>query len=116
MSDQITFEDFSKLDFRVGKVLEAKDVEGSDKMIRLVVDFGDPAVGGGKKIIFSALRKWYKAEDMVGKVYTFLFNLEPRPMFGEESQGMIIAAETDDEEVCSLLIPDKDVPAGTPVH
>jgi methionine--tRNA ligase beta chain len=112
MTTSVSFDDFSKLDFRVGKVAEARDVEGSDKMIRLVVDFG----GLGRKIIFSAIRRWYKAEELVDKLYVFIVNLEPRPMFGEESQGMIIAAETQDGEDCVLLEPDKKISPGSSVH
>ncbi len=112
MSDLVSFDEFSKLDFRVGKVLEARDVVGSDKMIRLVVDFGEL----GKRTIFTAIRKWYKAGELIGKLHIFIFNLEPRPMFGEKSEGMIIAAETDDGEECVLLVPDKKIAPGTWVH
>jgi methionyl-tRNA synthetase len=112
MTDQVTFNDFSKLDFRVGKVLDAKDVSGSAKMIRLEVDFGTL----GKKTIFTGIRQWYKAEELVGKLHVFIFNLEARPMFGEESQGMIIAAETDDGEDCVLLVPDKEISPGSKAH
>lgn len=112
MDEEIAFEDFQKLDFRVGRVLEAEDVSGSDKMIRLVVDFDSL----GKKTIFTAIRKWYKAKNLVDKLYVFIFNLTPRPMFGEESQGMIIAAESKDGESCVLLVPDKEIPPGTRVH
>lgn len=112
MIDSVAFNEFSKLDFRVGKVLEAVSVEESDKMIRLVVDFGQL----GQRTIFTAIRKWYEAKDLVGNLYVFIFNLEPRPMFGEESQGMIIAAETEDGEECVLLIPDKEIAPGASVH
>jgi len=112
MKDKVSFDDFSKLDFRVGKVLEAKDVEGSDKMIRLVVDFGEL----GQRTIFTAIRKWYEAKKLIGKLYVFIFNLEPRPMFGEKSEGMIIAAETDVGEECVLLVPDKKIAPGSSVH
>jgi len=112
MTDSISFDEFSRLDFRVGKVLEAVDVEKSDKMIRLVVDFGEL----GQRIIFTAIRKWYEAKDLVGQLYVFIFNLEPRPMFGEESRGMIIAAETEDGEECVLLVPDKEIAPGVSVH
>ena len=54
MSDEITIDDFAKLDIRIGKVLEAKEVEGSDKMVRCVVDFGEQV---GKRVIFSGVRK-----------------------------------------------------------
>ena len=112
MTDSISFDEFSKLDFRVGKVIEAKDVEASDKMIRLVVNFGDL----GQRTVFTAIRKWYQAEDLIGKLYVFIFNLEPKPMFGEKSEGMIIAAETQDGEDCVLLTPDKDIAPGSSVH
>ena len=112
MMDSISFDEFSKLDFRVGRVLEAVNVEESDKMIRFVVDFGEL----GKRTIFTAIRKWYKADELIGKLYVFIFNLEPRPMFGEESQGMIIAAETEGGEECVLLVPDKDIAPGSSVH
>jgi len=112
MTDPVSFDDFSKLDFRVGKVLEAKDVEASDKMIKLVVDFGEL----GQRTIFTAIRKWYKAGELIGKLYVFIFNLEPRPMFAEKSEGMIIAAETDDGEECVLLVPDKKIAPGSSVH
>ena len=112
MTEPISFDEFSKLDFRVGRVLEAVNVEESDKMIRLVVDFGEL----GQRTIFTAIRKWYKAKELIGKLYVFIFNLEPRAMFGEESQGMIIAAETDDGEECVLLVPDKKIAPGSKVH
>lgn len=112
MKNTISFEDFSKIDLRVGKIIEAKEVEGSEKLIRLAVDFGSL----GERIIFAGIKKWYKAEDLVGKLFVFVFNLEPRPMFGEESQGMIVAAETDEGEECVLLIPDKEIAPGTKVH
>ena len=112
MKDKVSFNDFSKLDFRVGKVLEAVNVEGSDKMIRLVVDFGEL----GQRTIFTAIRKWYKAKELIGELYVFIFNLEPRPMFGDKSEGMIIAAETDDGEECVLLVPDKKIAPGSSVH
>ena len=112
MKDKVSFDDFSKLDFRVGKVLEAVKVEGSDKMIRLEVDFGEL----GQRTIFTAIRKWYEAGELIGKLYVFIFNLEPRPMFGEKSEGMIIAAKTDNGEECVLLAPDKKIAPGSSVH
>jgi len=107
----INFDDFQKLDLRVGKILEAFEVEESEKLIRMRVSFGEL----GERIIFAGIRKWYEPKDLEGKNFTFVFNLEPKKMMGEESQGMIIAAETGDGEVCVLITPDKDIPAGTKV-
>ena len=109
---QISFEDFKKIDFRVGKVLKAENIEDAESLIRLKVDFGV----FGERSILSGIKKWYKPEELEGKNYIFVFNLEPKKMMGEESQGMIMAAETEDGEKCVLLIPDKDIEAGTWVH
>jgi methionine--tRNA ligase beta chain len=108
--DEITIEDFQKLDIRIGRVLEATEVEGSEKMIRCVVDLGEEI---GKRIIFSGIRKWYMPEDLVGKLLPYVVNIKSRPMFGEESQGMLVA--TGDEEAI-LIEPDKKVDAGTKIH
>jgi methionine--tRNA ligase beta chain len=90
----ITIDDFAKLDIRIGKVLEAIEVEGSDKLLRCVVDFGPEM---GERIIFSGIKKWYKPEELVDKLLPYIVNLEPRKMFGEESQGMLVAAAPENE-------------------
>lgn len=110
--DEITFADFSKIDFRVGKVIKAENIEGADSLIRLNVDFGPL----GERTILSGIKKWYKPEDLEGKKYIFVFNLAAKKMLGEESQGMIMAAEDDESRDCVLLIPDKDIAPGTRVH
>jgi len=112
----INFNDFSKMDLRVGRIEKAEIVEGSDKLIRLEVDFGDPPAGGGKRIILAGIRQWYTVADLIGNLYIFVYNLEPKKMLGEESQGMILAAEEESEGNCVLLIPDKSIKPGTKVH
>lgn len=111
--DQISIDDFKKLDIRIGKVIEAVDVEGSEKLIRCVVDFGEL----GTRVIFSGLRKWYAASELVGKTLPYIVNLEPRRMFGEESQGMLMAAapSKDGGDEAVLLSPDKKVEPGTKI-
>src|SRR3989338_2355683 len=84
--DTITIEDFAKVEMRVGEVVEAGEVEGSDKLIRLVVDFGDE-----KRVVFTGIRKWYEGRELVGKRYVFVVNLAPKKMMGEVSQGMMLA-------------------------
>lgn len=111
----ITIDDFAKIDIRIGKVIEAAKVEGSDKLIRQVVDFGPDL---GQRIIFSGIKKWYKPEDLVGKLLPYVVNLEPRPMFGEESQGMLVAAapeNQDGEKEAKLVTPDGEVTPGTKI-
>lgn len=112
MNDTISFEDFKKLDFRVGKVIKAEDIEGAEILMRLTVDFGEM----GERVILSGIKKWYKPEDLKGKNFIFVVNLEPKEMMGEKSQGMILAAEDESLENCVLLIPDKDIAPGTKVH
>jgi len=85
--EQITIDDFVKIEIRAGKVIEATEVENSEKLIRLQVKFGGDEV----RTIFSGIKKWYKPEDLVGKKFGFVYNLLPRKMMGEESQGMIMA-------------------------
>jgi methionine--tRNA ligase beta chain len=94
MKPIITYNDFAKLDFRVGTVIECTEKEGSDKLLRLTVDFGEE----GKRIIFSGIKKWYTPDDLKDKQFVFLINLEPRKMMDEESQGMLIAANGEKPE------------------
>lgn len=120
--DTIKIDDFAKIDIRIGKVIEAKEVEGSEKLIRCVVDFGTEI---GTKIIFSGIKKWYKSEDLVGRMLPYIVNLEPRKMpsfvetpegkIQEYSQGMLMAADVKDEngEEAVILTPVKEVPPGT---
>lgn len=114
--DEINIKDFQKIDIRIGKVLEATDVAGSEKLIRQVVDFGEEL---GERIIFSGIKKWYKPEDLIGRLLPYVVNLEPRKMpGGEESQGMLMAAAPKDDEhqeTASLFEVDKTVPPGTKV-
>jgi methionine--tRNA ligase beta chain len=91
MKPLIKYEDFSKLDLRVGEIIECVRKEESDKLLRLTVDFGDE----GKRNILSGLYPYYDPEDLKGKQFIFIVNLEPRKFMGEESQGMILCADGD---------------------
>ena len=110
--DPINFEDFAKIDFRVGKVIKAENIEGAETLMRLKVDFGPL----GERTILSGIKKWYQPKDLKGKNYIFVYNLEPKKMMGEDSQGMIMAAEDEGGENCVLLVPDDDIAPGTRVH
>jgi len=87
-----TFADLIKIDIRVGEVLNAINVEDSNKLIELTVDFGEDY---GTVTIFTGMRKWYAPEDFQGKKFLFIANLEPKKMMDRESQGMILAADID---------------------
>ena len=153
----ITIDDFAKLEFKVGTVISAEEIEGSDKLLKLKVDFGSkiheqPTViaSGSQDVnapqsstsqsldpdvvesldestpqddtpetndirqILSGIKQWYKPEDLVGKQFVFITNLEPRKMMGLESQGMIMAAEG--EERPAPLIPSEKVPNGAKIR
>ncbi len=106
---EVTFDEFSKLDLRVGKVLEVIPVENSKKLIRIVVDFGIE-----KRQAVAGLMQYYKTHELVGKKCAFLLNLKRRVIAGYESQCMILAAE-DQKGTISVLVPDRDVTEGSKV-
>lgn len=96
MKTSITYSDFEKLDFRVGTIVEASAPGWSSKLLRFVVDFGEEI---GKRVIFSGIRKWYAPEDCIGKQYIFLVNLESKKMGDEESQGMMVMVDTNEQPI-----------------
>ena len=102
----VAFDDFSKLDLRVGKVLECVKVPKADKLLQFLIDDGM-----GKRTIISGIAAWYKPEELVGKQVCFIANLEPRKLKGIESQGMILSVE-DGQGNLSLITPSKDVEPG----
>jgi len=114
--EQITYSDFAKVEFRVGEILEAKEVENSEKLLRLIVNFGEEL---GQKVVYSGIRQWYSPADLLNKKTIFVVNMIPKKIMGEESEAMIFAASADatasQGEQISILILEKDLPAGTKV-
>lgn len=88
MKSIVTFDDFAKLDLRVGKVVDIVDVTGSEKLYRMTVDLGAEY---GLRTIFAGVKKWYKKSQLKGKNFIFVANLAPRKMPSGESQGMMLA-------------------------
>lgn len=105
----ITIDDFVKLEFKVGTVLEAFDIEGSERLLKLIVNIGEE----NPRQILSGIKQWYMPEDLVNKQFVFITNLEPRTMMGLESEGMILAA---DGEKPVPLIPSEKVPNGSKIR
>lgn len=105
----ITFDDFSKLDIRIGKVVAAENMPKSNKLLKLTIDSGVDT-----RTILSGIAQHYKADEMVGKQVTFIANLAPRKMMGIESQGMILMAEDRDGKL-RLVQPDAEVEPGAGV-
>ena len=108
----INFEDFKKIDIRIGKILSAEKIEGSDKLLKLEVDFGFTEAGEGiKRQIIAGIGKVYEPDSLIGKECPFAFNLAPKTLKGIESQGMILCPSNDGKP--TLLHPDKEVPPGS---
>ncbi len=104
--DEIEYDDFAKLDIRVGKILSAEKIKKSKKLLRLQVDIGDVE----PRQIVAGLAEYYQPEDMVGKTVNVLVNLKPVKLCGVESQGMLLAADNDED--VALLSNDKDMGPG----
>ena len=107
----ITFDDFAKLELRVGEVIACEAVPKSKKLLKETI-----RIGSETRTILSGIKKWYQPEDMVGKKVMVVCNLAPRKIAGFESEGMIVAAETPDGEMISLMTPDKqDMESGSEI-
>jgi methionine--tRNA ligase beta chain len=107
---EIPFSDFMKLDLRVGKVEEATQVPRSRNLLKLVVDFGSE-----KRQAVAGLLQYYGPDELVGKKFVFVVNLERRKMMGVESQCMVLAAE-DDEGNVVLVAPETDIAVGSRIR
>jgi methionine--tRNA ligase beta chain len=105
----ITFDDFKKLDIRIGRVLSAEKVEGTEKLLRLEVDLGTE-----QRQVVAGMAESYQPDQIVGKEIPLLVNLEPRKIRGVESQGMILAVDLEGKPV--LLHPEREVPPGSLVR
>lgn len=106
--DEITFDEFMKLDMRIATVQTCEIVEGADRLLKLELE-----VGGATRTVVSGIRQWYKPEDMVGRQVIYLANLKPRKLRGIMSQGMVLAASDGDD--VRLLKADAECAAGSSV-
>lgn len=107
LKELIPYQDFEKLDLRVGKIVEAEKHPNADTLVVLTVDIGEPVT------VVAGIKQWYDPSDLVGKNVALLANLEPITLRGIQSKGMILAAK--DEKGVSLLTVDRDVEAGSQV-
>jgi len=110
VKDLINFDDFSKMDLRVGTIMAAEKMPKANKLLILSVD-----VGVDRRTVVSGIAEHYQPEDIVGQKVCVLLNLEPRKIRGTLSQGMILMAE-DDEGKLSFLAPDAAIPSGATVR
>ncbi|RLI82126.1 methionine--tRNA ligase [Archaeoglobales archaeon] len=106
---EIDLSEFSKMEIRVGKVIEAEKIEGSSELLKLIVDLGHE-----RRQIVAGLATDYKPSQLVGKLVLVLTNLIPKTIMGIKSEGMILA--TKDEQGLSLIVPDREVKVGSKVQ
>ncbi len=110
MPTPITFDDFTKIDLRVARVLEAKPHPNADRLLVLKVDLGTE-----QRQIVAGIRGYYEPEALVGKSVIVVANLAPRTMRGEESQGMLLAASNEDRSQVIVVTPMADIAPGAKV-
>ena len=110
MVDEISYEEFAKLDIRTAKVLDASPL--GEKLIKMELQVGEE-----KRTVVAGIRQWYKPEELVGKTIIIIFNLKPRKLLGVESQGMVLGVDGIDKgEGYTLLVPEKPVSHGLKVR
>lgn len=121
---KITIDDFAKIQIKMGKILTAERVEGSDKLLKLSIDVGESA----PRTICSGVAQYYQPEEVMGKMVPVITNLAPRKMRGVESNGMVMfgidetiipgadGVESKPGHIPVMLNPMKDVPPGSPVQ
>ncbi len=110
MKDEITFDEFMKMDIRVGTITAAEKVEKADKLLKLTVDTGIDT-----RTVVSGIAEHYKPEEIVGHKVSILLNLAPRKIRGVESQGMILMAENEEGEL-AFVSPTKEIEAGNTIR
>lgn len=107
---EIPFDDFVKLDIQIGEVEEATRIPGSRNLLKMIVDFGTE-----KRQSVAGLLQHYRSEELVGKKFAFVLNLQRRTLMGVESQCMILAADDAKGNVV-LLCPERDIAMGSKIR
>lgn len=107
---EVNFEDWMKLDLRVAEIISIEEIEGADKLYKITLDVGSEI---GERTICAGLKEYYSKEELQGKKIIYFSNLKPRMMRGIESQGMLLAASTEDHSKVVLISPEKEIENGT---
>lgn len=114
--ENISYEDFKKLDMRLGRILDAEAIAETDKLIKCKVSFGQ--IGSGEeevRTIVSGIREYFTPEEIIGKQVLYVLNLEPRMIRGVESRGMLMAVNGINGQV-EFLVADGNVKDGANVR
>jgi len=109
--DFIDFEDWQKIDLRVAEIKKVEDIEGADKLYKLTLNVGKL----GERVICAGVKEYYSKEELKGRKIIVFVNLTPRKMKGIESQGMLLAAVSEDHKKVVLLEPGKGAESGMKV-
>ena len=109
IADEISFEDFMKVDLRIARIVKAEHVEGADKLLQLTLD-----IGGESRNVFAGIKSAYEPEDLEGKLTVMVANLAPRKMRFGLSEGMVLAAGPGGKDLF-ILSPDQGAEAGMKV-
>ena len=107
VKEEITYDDFMKVDLRLAKVKACEEVKKSKKLLKLTLD-----VGGEERTVVSGIKKWYAPADLVGKTVVLVANLKPATLCGVESRGMVLAVSDPADEHLALITPSADMPSG----
>jgi len=103
----IIYDDFKKVELKIARIIEAEEVAGAEKLLKLRIDLGNSET----RQIVAGIKKMYQAKDLVGKEIAVVVNLEPRMVMGIESNGMLLAASGEAGPV--ILTPEREVPPGS---
>ncbi|VVB68377.1 Methionine--tRNA ligase [Candidatus Norongarragalina meridionalis] len=107
----ITYDDFMKVELKVATVLEAERVPGADKLLKLRIKMGEE-----ERTLAAGIAQYYAPEELVGKQLIVVANLEPKKLRGIESNGMLLAACTEDDSQVVFVTPEKQIPDGSRVR
>ena len=107
--ENISYDDFTKLDIRVAKIIGTEPIEGKSRIIKGRIDLG----GDDQRDVIIGGAQYYQPEDIVGKTVIVIANLEPKKMAGVESNAMLLAADVDDKPF--WLTVNEDIPLGSPI-
>jgi methionine--tRNA ligase beta chain len=111
MEGIISFDEWTRIDLRVGEIIEVEDIENADKLYKLTVDIGEET-----RTVCAGIKQYYSKDELKGKRIIFLANLAPRKMKGIISEGMILAAVNKDESEVVLLSPESDIEVGSKIR
>jgi len=107
----VEFSDWEKLDLRVAEIKSVEEIDGADKLYKLILDVGEL----GERTICAGIKQFYEKENLVGRKIIYFANLKPRKMKGTESEGMLLAASDEIYSKVVLIAPEKEIENGTKI-